>query len=216
MRLIILGPPGAGKGTQTEFLAARYGIRHISTGDMLREHMRLETDIGNKIVGLMNSGSLVPDDIVIGLVDETLAGMKPSEGFIFDGFPRNIAQAEKLDELLLHQPNEGRLHKVIYVTAPDEVIIQRMAGRVCCPECGAVYHTTSRPPEREGFCSKCNSALTQREDDKEETVRNRLRIYRELTEPVIRHYAEKGELIEISGIGNIELISETLVRMLGE
>lgn len=212
MRLVALGPPGAGKGTQTVALARHFGIAHISTGDMLREQMRLRTRLGIEIEGLMNNGSLVSDDIVIDLVSKKLEELG-DKGFIFDGFPRTLVQAKKLDEML--EKANHPLDRVLYITAADETIMERMAGRRICPHCQRVYHLVYNPPGSDG-CGQCLDSLVQRDDDKPETVSQRLKIYHELTTPIIDYYRNDGRLLWVDGIGDITRITSQIVSKLEE
>jgi len=210
MRIVVLGAPGAGKGTQARNLAKYYNAPHISTGDMLREHMRNGTEIGNSIRELMDHGELVSDELVIGLVTPVIEG----GNYILDGFPRTLAQAEQLARMTdrLRSP----LNCVVSVNVPDEVIMERMTGRVTCPHCGAMFHLVYYPPKDEGLCNSCGTALVQREDDKARTVQNRLRVYHEMTEPIISYYRAQGILIEVDGVGEMQEIADRLIAALEE
>ncbi len=210
MKLVIMGSPGAGKGTQTKFLSKYYDIAHISTGDILRLEMRNGTDIGKEIAHLMDSGSLVPDDIVTALLKQRIKHDDCKNGFILDGFPRNRAQAETLDDVV------GKIDKAVYVEVTDDVIIERMSGRVVCPSCGAIYNKLSNPTKVEGICDVCAAELIQREDDKATAVKKRLALYHELTKPLISFFEEKGILLTVDGTRDIGEITEQLVKALGE
>jgi len=210
MRIVVLGAPGAGKGTQARNLATYFNAPHISTGDMLREHMRNGTEIGNSIRELMDRGELVPDELATRLVQPVIEG----GSYILDGFPRTLAQAETLSAMTkaLGLP----LDRVVSVDVPDEVIMERMTGRVTCPDCGAMFHRNYYPPKEEGLCDSCGKALVQREDDKARTVQNRLRIYHEMTEPIISYYRSRGVLLEIDGVGEMQDIADRLIHALEE
>ena len=202
MILILLGPPGAGKGTQAKLLAAAYQIPHISTGDMFRDHKARGTEIGKKVQAIMDSGGLVTDEITNAMVKERLSRPDVAKGFILDGFPRTTAQAEFL-EGLLKSLGRSITRTLSYEVAPD-VLVERMSGRRSCPKCGAVYHITQSPPKRDGFCDKEGTGLVQRDDDKPETVKKRLQEYAAKTEPLKRFYTQRKLLAEIEGIGTPE------------
>jgi len=210
MRIVVLGAPGAGKGTQARNLAKHFNAPHVSTGDMLREHMRNGTEIGNSIRDLMDHGELVSDALVTALVEPVIEG----GNYILDGFPRTLSQAEVLDKMTnaLHLP----LDRVISVNVPDEVIMERMTGRVTCPDCGAMYHLVYYPPKKTGLCDACGQTLIQREDDKARTVENRLHVYHEMTEPIIGYYRERGLLLEVGGVGEMQDIADRMIRALEE
>ena len=199
MILILLGPPGAGKGTQAKLLSAELKVPHISTGDMFRDHKARGTAIGKKVQAIMDAGGLVTDDITNEMVKERLTRADVTRGFILDGYPRTAAQAQYLD-LLLHSMGRSITRCLSYDVA-DEVLVERMSGRRSCPKCGAVYHVTQNPPKRDGFCDKDDTGLVQREDDKPETVRKRLQEYAAKTEPLIRFYRARNLLTEIPGVG---------------
>lgn len=212
MRLVVLGAPGAGKGTQARNLAKIFNIAHISTGDILREHMKNETPIGVFINDMMKKGQLVPDDLVINLVRERIQEESSKEGFILDGFPRTLVQAEVFDNL--SKEMSLSLDHVISVNVEDAVIIERMSGRLVCPKCGAMYHAIYYPSKKGDICDVCGEKLIQREDDKAKTVKNRLKIYHTVTEPIIDYYKMKNILFEVSGIGDMNDITDTIVGYL--
>ncbi|MCD6364031.1 MAG: adenylate kinase [Synergistetes bacterium] len=193
--MVFLGPPGAGKGTQASLLKSKYGIAHISTGDILREAVKKGTELGKKAREYMDRGLLVPDEIIIGIIEERLAEPDAQKGFILDGFPRTIPQAEALDRLL--EKKRISLNAVFLFNANKETILERLTGRRVCKKCGALYHIRYSPPKIEGVCDKCGGELYQRDDDKEETILRRLDVYRNQTEPLIDHYRKKGILIEL-------------------
>ncbi len=212
MNLILLGPPGAGKGTQAKRIVEKYGIPQISTGDMFREAVAKGTELGKKAKEYMDRGELVPDEIVIGIVRERLSQPDCEKGFILDGFPRTIAQAEALDEML---DDMGRkIDAVINIVVPDEEIMKRIVYRRVCKECGAVYNLIYSPPKQDGVCDKCGGELYQRDDDKEETVRERLRVYKEQTEPLINYYSQKEIIHDIDGTKDIEEVWKQIENVL--
>ncbi len=190
-RLLLLGPPGAGKGTQSARLAAEYDVDHITTGDALRANKDVETDHGTPRE-YMDAGELVPDPVVNEIVVEALDN---TDGFVLDGYPRNLSQAEFLDEMV-------DLDVVAFLSVPEAELIRRLTGRRVCPDCGETYHVDFAPPEEAGVCDECGAELTQRDDDTEETVRERLRVYEENTEPVVEYYRETGDLVEVDGTGS--------------
>jgi adenylate kinase len=212
MILILLGPPGAGKGTQAKLLAVEYRIPHISTGDMFRDHKARGTEIGKKVQAIMDAGGLVTDDITNAMVKERLARPDVAKGFILDGYPRTTAQAEFL-EALLKSLGRSITKTLSYEVAP-EVLVERMSGRRCCPKCGAVYHVSENPPKRDGFCDKDDTGLVQRDDDKPESVKKRLHEYALKTEPLRRFYRDRKLLAEIEGIGSPEGILAVTKRAL--
>jgi adenylate kinase len=198
-RIIFLGPPGAGKGTQAERLAEDLKIKKISTGDILREAVAKGTELGQRAKSYMERGELVPDEIILGIIEEAI---NDEEGFILDGFPRNINQAKALDEMLARKGLN--ITHVIFLDVPDEEIIKRIAYRRVCLNCGAVYNLIFNPPKEDETCNNCGSKLVQREDDREEVVRKRLEVYRGSTEALIRIYEERGVLRRINGLGDRE------------
>ncbi len=208
-RIIFLGPPGAGKGTQAEKLAENLGIPKISTGDILREAVTRGTELGKKAKSYMDKGELVPDGIILGIIEEAIDG---KESFILDGFPRNINQARALDEMLSRKGLD--ITHVIFLDVPDDEIVKRIAYRRICLNCGAVYNLIFDPPREDEICDVCGSKLVQREDDKEEVVKNRLKVYRENTESLIRIYEDRGILRRIDGIGDREEIFRRIREVL--
>lgn len=197
MNLILMGPPGAGKGTQADLIKASYPVPHISTGDMFREAVQQGTAMGLKAKSYMDQGQLVPDEVTIGIVEERLAQPDCKQGFLLDGFPRTIVQAEALDNVMKRL--SGRIEAAINIAVPDEVLIQRTTGRVSCAQCKTVYHTVFNAPQKTGVCDKCGGELVQRTDDQEETARKRLQVYHQQTSPLLGYYQEQGILYEIDG-----------------
>ncbi|MEM0332058.1 MAG: adenylate kinase [Archaeoglobaceae archaeon] len=211
MNLILLGAPGAGKGTQAKRLAEKYKIAHISTGDMLRDAVARGSDLGKKAKEYMDRGELVPDDIVIGIVKERLKEEDCRNGFILDGFPRTLKQAEALDKILLELGKE--IDAVINIFVPEDEVVKRIAYRRSCRRCGAVYNLIYDPPKVD-VCDKCGGDLYQRDDDKEEVVRERYRVYRNRTEPLIEYYRKRGKIIDVNGTRSIEDVFNEIVRSL--
>jgi adenylate kinase len=214
MNLILLGPPGAGKGTQAKIIMDKYGIPQISTGDMLREAVAKGTELGKKAKKYMTEGKLVPDEIVIGIVKERLKQKDCEKGFILDGFPRTLAQAEALDRIMGEMGK--KIDAVINVNVPEEEVVRRIAYRRTCKNCGAIYHLIYNPPKRPGICDKCGGELYQREDDKEETVRERYRVYKKNTEPLIEYYKKKGILFDVDGTKDIEGVKREVLDILSK
>ena len=213
MKIIMLGAPGAGKGSQASRIATEYQLPHISTGDIFRANLKEETELGKKAKSFMDKGELVPDDITIAMLLERIHKEDCKNGYILDGFPRTIPQAEALKEALAKK-NE-KIDLALDVEATDELIIKRMAGRRTCPACGAIYHIVTLPPKVEGKCDRCGADLIQRKDDNEETVKNRLKIYHEITEPLISYYKKEGILEEIDGAEDLDKVFEkvkTIIR----
>lgn len=212
MNIVFLGPPGAGKGTQAKILVEKYGIPQISTGDMLREHVGKGTELGLKAKEYMEKGQLVPDEIILGMVKERLSQPDAQKGFILDGFPRTVAQAEALDKML--EEMGRKLDVALALIVPDEELVLRLTGRRTCKNCGMMYHIKFKPPKIEGKCDACGGELYQRPDDNEETVRNRLKVYHESTAPLIEYYKNKGILAEIDGSKSIEEITQQIINIL--
>lgn len=210
MKLILIGCPGAGKGTQAKKLSKHFDIAHISTGDLLREQIELGTKIGKEVSDIMNSGHLVPDETVTGLLSDRIKRDDCKKGYILDGYPRNLLQAEGLSDII------GDVDKVVLINVDDNVIIERMSGRRSCAKCGHMYHIKYNPSKVPDICDECGSPLVQRKDDKEETVKNRLKVYHETTSPIADYYKKKGVLLEISGVGDIDEIASNLIKSLEE
>jgi adenylate kinase len=212
MNLILLGPPGAGKGTQAKLLCNKYGIPQISTGDILRTAVREQTVMGIKANEFMDSGSLVPDAVVVGIVEERLLRPDCERGFILDGFPRTIAQADALKQTL---KNLGKdIDYVISIAVNSDELLIRITGRRICAKCGKGYHVTFDPPKISGVCDVCGAELYQREDDKEDTIRKRLQVYDQQTEPLISYYGNESLLRTITGTGSIEDIHNGIIDIL--
>jgi adenylate kinase len=212
MNLILLGPPGAGKGTQAQMISERYHIPQISTGDILRKAVKENTSLGVKAREFMEKGQLVPDEIVIGIVEERIRESDCSRGFILDGFPRTRKQAEALQTIL---GKIGKsIHHVINIEVEAEELVRRLSGRRTCKNCGAMFHLVFNPPKREGICDRCGGDLYQREDDKEETIRVRLKEYERQTAPLIEYYQAKRALRSIQGVGNKEQIFAEISNIL--
>lgn len=213
MKLIILGAPGAGKGTQAKIISDKLNIPHVSTGDIFRVNIKENTELGKKAKEFMDSGLLVPDELVIELVIDRLNKEDCNSGFILDGYPRTIPQAEALDQALFDM--ESKIDFAIEIVVPDEVIVRRMAGRRACVSCGATYHIVNIPPTVEGKCDRCNSELILREDDKAETVLKRLDIYSEQTKPLIDYYKNQEILKSFDGTKDIYKTTEDILKSLG-
>ena len=213
MKLIMLGAPGAGKGTQAEILSAKLGIPTISTGNILRAAIKDGTPIGLQAKSYMDAGQLVPDDVIIGIVTERLAEDDCKNGYILDGFPRTIPQAESLTEALA--ANGEAIDFALNVDVPDANIVNRMAGRRACLKCGATYHIQFAAPKKEGICDKCGSELVLRDDDKPETVQKRLEIYHDQTHPLIEYYEKKGVLHTVDGTQTMEDVFKNITDILG-
>jgi adenylate kinase len=215
LRLIIFGPPGAGKGTQAERIVKKTGIPHISTGDMFREAAAKQTELGRKVKEYMDKGELVPDDIVVKVVEERLKQPDCEKGFLLDGFPRTLIQAKALDEIL--ERLKTRIDAVINLEVSEEEIIKRLSNRRVCKVCGAVYHLIFNPPKTPGKCDKCGGELYQRDDDKEEAIRNRLKVYQTQTQPLIEYYRKKEVLKNVNGnksINDVEKEIENILKKL--
>jgi len=202
MNLILLGPPGGGKGTQAEKLKAKYGIPQISTGDILRAEVKAGTELGLEARKFMDAGKLVPDGVVIGMVAKRLQEPDCQKGYMLDGFPRTKAQAEALDDLLAKLGQ--KIDHVVSIEVPDEELMKRLTARRMCRGCGASYHLMFKPPATEGACDGCGGELYQRDDDNEETVGSRLKVYAESTQPLIDYYRAKGLLRSVAGVGAID------------
>ena len=212
MKLIFIGPPGSGKGTQAQQLAVRHGVPHISTGDMLREAVADGTELGKKAAPIMAAGGLVPDDLMIGIIKGRLSRDDARKGFILDGFPRTVEQAEKLEGIVAG--NEGEKLKVLQLLVPDEAIVKRIALRRSCPQCGAVYHLEHNPPAKDSVCDRCGAGLIARPDDNESAVRKRLEAFHRQTLPVAAYYKLKSALREVDGQGPIDEVFERIEKSL--
>jgi adenylate kinase len=209
--IVLLGPPGAGKGTVAEVLVDK-GYQHVSTGDLLREQIRQETGLGRQAKQLMDQGKFVPDDVVVGMIRGLIESADTSAKFLFDGFPRTLVQAEKLDELI--QSLEGTLEQVVLLECPDETIVERLIGRRTCGKCGSVYHISFNPPSHGDVCDVEGCELTQRPDDTEETVRKRLRVYAEQTAPLITYYSAKNLIKPIDANQPIPAVRANVIESL--
>ena len=209
MKLVILGPPGAGKGTQAEYIVKRYNIPHISTGDIFRENIKNNTELGKEAKSYMDKGLLVPDDLVIDLVEDRLNKDDAKEGFLLDGFPRTVAQAVSLDSIL--DKNDEKLTKVINISVDPGILIERAVGRRVCKTCGMTYHVKFNPPKEEGICDKDGTKLIQRDDDTEETVKTRISVYFDQTAPLIDYYRAQNLLVDIDGAKDIDKVFEDIV-----
>ena len=202
MKIIFLGAPGAGKGTQAERVADALSIPTVSTGNIIREALSNGTEMGIKAKTYIAAGKLVPDDVVIGIIQERLAKDDCQNGFILDGFPRTIPQAEALEDMGID------IDKVVDIEVPDEAIKERMGGRRVCPKCGSTYHLVTKKPQKDGICDRCGAELVQRKDDAPETVADRLKVYHDQTEPLKDFYDKRGKLSTVDGVGSVEEIAE--------
>jgi len=214
VRVIFLGPPGAGKGTQARELSREWGVPQIATGEMLRDAVAAGTPLGREAKRVMDSGGLVPDDVMIGLIAERLRQPDAARGFILDGFPRTIAQAEALDRLLKDLGHS--LDAVLYFQVSEPELLRRLTGRRLCRQCQTAYHLVSAPPRRPGVCDRCGGELYQRPDDSEETVRRRLEVYSRQTAPLLDYYGGRGRLTTIDGEGSVESIAAAIRRAVSE
>lgn len=214
MKIIMLGAPGAGKGTQAKMIADKYGIPHVSTGDIFRANIKEGTDLGKEAKSYMDKGLLVPDELTVKILLDRVAKDDCKNGYVLDGFPRTIPQAEVLDKAL-SEMNDA-IDFAIDVDVPDENIIKRMSGRRACLACGATYHIEHIPPKKEGICDRCGKELVLRDDDKPETVKNRLSVYHEQTQPLIDFYTRKGVLKTVDGTVDMKEVFAAIVGILGE
>lgn len=208
MRLVLLGPPGVGKGTQAERLSKEFDLQWISTGNILRDSIKNETTLGDKIKSYVEKGLLVPDDIMLDIVKERLASNKSKNGFILDGFPRTVSQAKALKQLV------GKIDKVLYLKCDEDCIVRRLSARRVCFSCGATYNLLTNPPKKDEVCDKCNSKLIRRSDDDEETIRERLRVYERQTADLKEFYAKEGILYEIDGSLSVAQVYKEIKRVL--
>ena len=214
LRTILLGPPGAGKGTQAAKIVEKYGVPHISTGDIFREKIKKGTELGKKAQEYMNRGELVPDDLVIEIATTRLLEDDCRNGFLLDGFPRTVYQAEKLDEFLAAR--DSKIDKVLDIAVEKDELIARLTGRRVCKACGASFHVVNIPPKKEGVCDFCGGELIQRADDNLETVTNRIDVYEAQTMPLVEYYEKAGNLVHIDGSTGLENVFADIVSALGE
>ena len=214
LRTILLGPPGAGKGTQAAKIVEKYGVPHISTGDIFRENIKKGTELGKKAQEYMNRGELVPDDLVIEIATTRLLEDDCRNGFLLDGFPRTVYQAEKLDEFLAAR--DSKIDKVLDIAVEKDELIARLTGRRVCKACGASFHVVNIPPKKEGVCDYCGGELIQRADDNLETVTNRIDVYEAQTMPLVEYYEKAGNLVHIDGSTGLENVFADIVSALGE
>lgn len=212
MKIIMLGAPGAGKGTQAKMIADKYVIPHISTGDIFRANIKNGTALGMEAKGYMDQGMLVPDELTVKILLDRVAQEDCKNGYVLDGFPRTIPQAEVLDKALTEL--NDKIDFAINVDVPDENIIRRMSGRRACLNCGATYHIAHVPPKTEGICDRCGNELILRDDDKEETVKNRLTVYHEQTQPLIDFYTAKGVLKDVDGTQDMQVVFNNIIACL--
>lgn len=214
LRTILLGPPGAGKGTQAVKIVEKYNIPHISTGDIFRENIKNETELGNRAKAYMDRGELVPDELVVEIATDRLTKDDCKNGFLLDGFPRTIFQAEKLDEFLAQRGE--KIDKVINIDVEKDALVKRITGRRVCKSCGASYHVVNIPPKKDGVCDLCNGKLIQRADDTEETVLNRIDVYNKQTKPLVDYYDKAGVIINIDGNKDLDDVLADIVKGLGK
>ena len=214
MKIIMLGAPGAGKGTQAKMIADKYGVPHVSTGDIFRANIKEGTELGKEAKTYMDRGLLVPDELTVKILLDRVAKKKRKKGYILDGFPRTIPQAQVLDAEL-EKLGEG-IDFAINVDVPDNHIVERMSGRRACVECGATYHIVHIPSQKEGICDRCGKELVLRDDDKPETIQSRLDVYHDQTQPLIAFYTEKGILRTIDGTADMKDVFKTITGILGE
>lgn len=205
MKLVIFGPPSAGKGTQAQKLSKQYGIPQVATGDLLRKAVADKTPLGLKIKSYLDQGRLGPDEVIVQLIKERVAKPDCKNGFLLDGFPRTMGQAKELERMT-------DIDLVLSIVVDFDALVERAVGRRTCPKCSAVYHIKFNPPMNKGICEKCGAKLIQRDDDKEDTVRNRLRVYQEQTAPLIEYYRKKGKLVDIDGSGGIDAVYSQMVK----
>ena len=214
MKIIMLGAPGAGKGTQAKMIADKYGVPHVSTGDIFRANIKNGTELGMEAKKYMDQGLLVPDELTVKILLDRVSQPDCKNGYVLDGFPRTIPQAEVLDKALAELGES--IDYAIDVDVPDENIVKRMSGRRACVSCGATYHVVHVPPKKEGICDRCGSELILRDDDKPETVKNRLDVYHKQTQPLIDFYTKKGVLKTVDGTVDMQDVFKTIVAILGE
>jgi adenylate kinase len=211
--LILLGPPGAGKGTQAALVSQQAGVAHVATGDLFRENIRNQTQLGVQAKAFVDKGALVPDELTVRMLLDRLDRPDTQKGALLDGFPRTVEQAQALDEAL--KQRSQAVDKVLYINVGEEEVVRRLAGRWTCRNCGAVYHQVFSPPKETGKCDQCGGELYQRDDDKPETVRNRLGVYTQQTAPLIDYYAKQGKLLEVNGEQEAGSVGRDLLKAAG-
>ncbi|MFA5411060.1 MAG: adenylate kinase [Candidatus Omnitrophota bacterium] len=214
MKMILLGPPGAGKGTQAKVLAVKLNLPHISTGDLLRQNVSSGTDLGRQAKDFMNKGLLVPDELVSAMLARRISQGDTGKGFILDGYPRNLAQAKTLDEML--KEKNGGIDLVFYLDSSEAVIIQRLSGRLVCSACGANFHRQNMPPKKDMLCDNCGGKLYQRADDREETIKKRLEVYKKEASPLIQYYEAKQKLYRVLADEEAEVVLNKIIRLAEE
>ena len=205
MKLVVFGPPSAGKGTQAQKLSQRYGIPQVSTGDLLRKAVTEGTPLGKKVKSYLDQGRLGPDPLIVELIKDRVSKPDCAKGYLLDGFPRTMNQAKELEKMT-------DIDLVLNIVVDPEILVERAVGRRSCPKDGSVYHVKFNPPKRDLVCDKCGTPLTQRDDDKEETVRNRLNVYREQTAPLIEYYRTKKKIVDIDGTGGIDAVFDRMLK----
>jgi adenylate kinase len=214
MRIVLLGPPGSGKGTQATAIEERWGLPHIASGDLLRAHVKDDSELGRRARPYMERGDLVPDSLIIDMMAERLSQSDAQQGYVLDGFPRTVAQAEALDARLAALGQQ--VDAVVYLEVPEAEILRRLSGRRICPHCGAIYQLDTMPPAQEGVCDKCGAALVQRTDEQPEVVRNRLRVYEVQTEPLLAYYQAQRRLHKVDGTIGVDNVMKEIARLLEE
>jgi len=210
MKIILLGPPGAGKGTQAKVLSQKLNLVHISTGDILRQNVSNGTQLGLEAKDYMNKGALVPDTLVTSMLSERFSQEDVKKGFILDGYPRTLKQAESLDVLL--KEKQYKIDKVFYLDTSEKIVVQRLSGRLVCSKCSANFHKTNMPPKKDMVCDACGASLYQRQDDKEETIKKRLQVYQQESAPLIEYYKSKGKLVRVDSDQDANVVLEEIIR----
>ncbi len=214
MNFVFLGPPGSGKGTQAKKVCEKLNILHLSTGDVLREAVKNGTELGKKARAFMEAGDLVPDGLIVGIIEDKLKSGALDNGFVLDGFPRTVPQAEALKNMFV--ANSKKIDSAILLDVPDEEVVQRLSGRFTCPACGSMYNYPNNMPKKEGVCDKDGEKLVRRPDDEESVVRNRLDVYKQQTEPIVDFYRNESVLREVEALGNIDSITASVLKIMEE